>query len=144
MTRILTIGLLLLISISGYCYEWRHVAGKKVFKDLNEALKTKEKVYNLQLYSQVIDLNKLKEIGKLDSLQFLELEKCYLKDLPDEIFKLPNLRTLILNYNEFTTIPTGIKYCKKLEYFTMHHCICLLYTSPSPRDRQKSRMPSSA
>ena len=24
------------------------------------------------------------------------------------------------------------------------HQICLLYTSPSPRDRQKSRMPSSA
>ena len=24
------------------------------------------------------------------------------------------------------------------------HDICLLYTSPSPRDRQKSRMPSSA
>ena len=23
-------------------------------------------------------------------------------------------------------------------------CFCLLYTSPSPRDRQKSRMPSSA
>ena len=23
-------------------------------------------------------------------------------------------------------------------------CACLLYTSPSPRDRQKSRMPSSA
>ena len=26
----------------------------------------------------------------------------------------------------------------------MLSCICLLYTSPSPRDRQKSRMPSSA
>src|SRR5674476_1641508 len=25
-----------------------------------------------------------------------------------------------------------------------HNYICLLYTSPSPRDRQKSRMPSSA
>ena len=25
-----------------------------------------------------------------------------------------------------------------------HHNFCLLYTSPSPRDRQKSRMPSSA
>ena len=25
-----------------------------------------------------------------------------------------------------------------------HVTICLLYTSPSPRDRQKSRMPSSA
>ena len=24
------------------------------------------------------------------------------------------------------------------------HASCLLYTSPSPRDRQKSRMPSSA
>ena len=24
------------------------------------------------------------------------------------------------------------------------NCSCLLYTSPSPRDRQKSRMPSSA
>ena len=28
---------------------------------------------------------------------------------------------------------------------TVHRCLnCLLYTSPSPRDRQKSRMPSSA
>ena len=27
---------------------------------------------------------------------------------------------------------------------TMAYKICLLYTSPSPRDRQKSRMPSSA
>ena len=26
----------------------------------------------------------------------------------------------------------------------IHNYICLLYTSPSPRDRQKSRMPSSA
>ena len=25
-----------------------------------------------------------------------------------------------------------------------HACICLLYTSPSPRDRTRSRMPSSA
>ena len=25
-----------------------------------------------------------------------------------------------------------------------HLIVCLLYTSPSPRDRQKSRMPSSA
>ena len=27
---------------------------------------------------------------------------------------------------------------------TEWHRVCLLYTSPSPRDRQKSRMPSSA
>ena len=28
--------------------------------------------------------------------------------------------------------------------YAMHFLDCLLYTSPSPRDRQKSRMPSSA
>ena len=28
--------------------------------------------------------------------------------------------------------------------YTERNGICLLYTSPSPRDRQKSRMPSSA
>ena len=32
---------------------------------------------------------------------------------------------------------------ESLEYVA-HYYPCLLYTSPSPRDRQKSRMPSSA
>ena len=32
----------------------------------------------------------------------------------------------------------------KVKFGTATHCTCLLYTSPSPRDRQKSRMPSSA
>ena len=31
-----------------------------------------------------------------------------------------------------------------LQFHGDHHIACLLYTSPSPRDRQKSRMPSSA
>ena len=35
------------------------------------------------------------------------------------------------------------KYIKSLITF-YHNRGCLLYTSPSPRDRQKSRMPSSA
>ena len=36
-------------------------------------------------------------------------------------------------------------------YHSLHHskykwnyCLCLLYTSPSPRDKRQSRMPSSA
>ena len=33
---------------------------------------------------------------------------------------------------------------KVLPLGSAHMVICLLYTSPSPRDRQKSRMPSSA
>ena len=46
-----------------------------------------------------------------------------------------NMETLRQDYGkEF------IKYVHKYDGF----CTCLLYTSPSPRDRQKSRMPSSA
>ena len=33
---------------------------------------------------------------------------------------------------------------RQIAIMRMHACACLLYTSPSPRDRQKSRMPSSA
>ena len=33
---------------------------------------------------------------------------------------------------------------KKIIKKTGQVCICLLYTSPSPRDRTRSRMPSSA
>ena len=39
---------------------------------------------------------------------------------------------------EKTLVDTGIS-----KYYTWNY-VCLLYTSPSPRDRQKSRMPSSA
>ena len=41
--------------------------------------------------------------------------------------------------DNFGTIPTRHKLHLLAEYGN-----CLLYTSPSPRDRQKSRMPSSA
>ena len=37
----------------------------------------------------------------------------------------------------------NVKDIKKGEQIFIYHT-CLLYTSPSPRDRQKSRMPSSA
>ena len=36
------------------------------------------------------------------------------------------------------------KYNTSLNGLMIHHDICLLYTSPSPRDRTRSRMPSSA
>ena len=45
---------------------------------------------------------------------------------------------------------TGVKNCTTLsnaagvKVSTIEHLLCLLYTSPSPRDRQKTRMPSSA
>ena len=36
------------------------------------------------------------------------------------------------------------EYEKLVDVVVEHDRTCLLYTSPSPRDRQKSRMPSSA
>ena len=37
-----------------------------------------------------------------------------------------------------------MKFPKEFLKIDGEYLICLLYTSPSPRDRQKSRMPSSA
>ena len=50
--------------------------------------------------------------------------------------KLPTLKTQLdsLNYAFGVANGDGIK----------NYYICLLYTSPSPRDRTRSRMPSSA
>ena len=36
------------------------------------------------------------------------------------------------------------KELRKLDPFSIYAIVCLLYTSPSPRDRTRSRMPSSA
>ena len=66
--------------------------------------------------------------------------------------KIPNLQVYDL------TASNGIKYLKAEKFFKVgivknnvqcdkpseNNIICLLYTSPSPRDRQKCRMPSSA
>ena len=44
------------------------------------------------------------------------------------------------------TLPRVYQKMIKMGYTSNYNIIkaCLLYTSPSPRDRQKSRMPSSA
>ena len=56
---------------------------------------------------------------------------------------------MIIAYNAFSRWMTrcmsaaGNTDLTPLEILVLHNT-CLLYTSPSPRDRQKSRMPSSA
>ena len=48
-------------------------------------------------------------------------------------------------YGEYDLIvKASAKDLEQLEVLTEKIRTCLLYTSPSPRDRQKSRMPSSA
>ena len=49
-----------------------------------------------------------------------------------------------LSFND-NEVPVGAIIVKDNEVIgSGHNKVCLLYTSPSPRDRQKSRMPSSA
>ena len=43
-----------------------------------------------------------------------------------------------------TAVTGKVKKGSKAASRRKSYCACLLYTSPSPRDRQKSRMPSSA
>eukprot|EP00828_Plagiopyla_frontata_P030647 TRINITY_DN40041_c0_g1_i1.p1 TRINITY_DN40041_c0_g1~~TRINITY_DN40041_c0_g1_i1.p1 ORF type:complete len:116 (+),score=13.34 TRINITY_DN40041_c0_g1_i1:92-439(+) len=61
--------------------------------------------------------------------------------IPKKIIKVRMTKQIALNRSacvKFETIAILIVKYPKL------NVICLLYTSPSPRDRQKSRMPSSA
>ena len=46
--------------------------------------------------------------------------------------------------SKFKRIITSMDFSDYLIHTYIQIYICLLYTSPSPRDRQKSRMPSSA
>ena len=60
-------------------------------------------------------------------------------------------RACILPNNEFETLNHDVIEAHAAKFYHLYqdvfgekNCTCLLYTSPSPRDRQKSRMPSSA
>ena len=44
----------------------------------------------------------------------------------------------------FTVAPESSQGDERWELWIKHNEICLLYTSPSPRDKRQSRMPSSA
>ena len=56
--------------------------------------------------------------------------------------KLPSIT--VLGLNDFDALVSELKEKNVSVIFSALPDSCLLYTSPSPRDRQKSRMPSSA
>ena len=51
---------------------------------------------------------------------------------------------LLLNSNDDVAPISPLLQVEKMDFMGTSKATCLLYTSPSPRDRQKSRMPSSA
>ena len=64
--------------------------------------------------------------------------------LPSDMLLKP-LNQVIAGYNDKIVINTGGFEVGRIKpQVKAIHKVCLLYTSPSPRDRQKSRMPSSA
>ena len=66
-----------------------------------------------------------KGYNSMDAMGCMLVRECT-KDV-EEVHSLLDISVNYPNVEEFTP-----------------HAFCLLYTSPSPRDRQKSRMPSSA
>jgi signal transduction histidine kinase len=104
--------------------------------------------------------NKLKIFGKLaasltheikNPLSVLKLNLDYLKMSKDnfdqEIIECIDASleaAEIINQLIHNTLEFSRKNRESFEETALNLIICLLYTSPSPRDRQKSRMPSSA
>ena len=71
------------------------------------------------------------------------IEKIYGLRFNDHGSRLATIASLIVA--DLWTVFSTMKFCDELDdILPYHYRICLLYTSPSPRDRTRSRMPSSA
>lgn len=60
-------------------------------------------------------------IFKVAHLNFLDLSKTHLKELPPHIGNLSNLTRMVLSFNELTTLPSEIKGLKKLKFMDVSH-----------------------
>ena len=67
--------------------------------------------------------------------------KADLEEITDQPFD--GLKIFVMNVEAFST-PRGAQAAMNFLNFNPDNMVCLLYTSPSPRDRTRSRMPSSA
>ena len=102
-----------------------------------ENLQTKYSFFHTQRNNKVphnIDLNNLiwASVGKLPDLPLKQENKISTQDI-----KLKNLP-------DHFGVDRALGCLEALKIIENPSRNCLLYTSPSPRDRQKSRMPSSA
>ena len=61
---------------------------------------------------------------------------------PERLWSMGRIGSVVSSPDGKSVVYTLTKY--DIKENKGHTSICLLYTSPSPRDRQKSRMPSSA
>ena len=79
-----------------------------------------------------------------------EIEKIFEKEEPfNDIFPIPDFKTIPREDGQLPVLKQEFNKDGKLIYETYNfpdgkNDDCLLYTSPSPRDKRQSRMPSSA
>ena len=76
----------------------------------------------------------------INSAQRVNQMEQYLNDI--NVFPVADGDTGTNMAATMNSIVEGVNKCKESSFARISNC--LLYTSPSPRDRQKSRMPSSA
>ena len=95
--------------------------------------------------NKLVDLNNLRTAPQLSTTQ----EKKLLEELEANIFNADWITIGIMAPSDNTAIEALQSISKKYSSINFGnlgslHADCLLYTSPSPRDRPLSRMPSSA
>ena len=76
----------------------------------------------------------------------IEIIKCLKDNFSYLIIDEQNNSACVIDPSEASPIIDHVEKLKLNLKFILntHHHFCLLYTSPSPRDRTRSRMPSSA
>ena len=112
----------------------------------NEKIKTEERILITGLIQNIEnDIRSLKSLKKRDSI-FIDAIRILLSAFKNDSMRRnkPLLKQKIYEASFSSSfMPSQVTF-NQMQFSGKLNYICLLYTSPSPRDRQKSRMPSSA
>ena len=120
-------------------YPLRSLAGQSVATKSHALLKMRSKLWysdgHAALWTSAGQVGLFEILfGVTKYIHIISCRKHYVcKERVDHLYILHNIHT-----------QSSVTYTKNQPFYFCIHIVCLLYTSPSPRDRQKSRMPSSA
>lgn len=90
------------------------------YMDLKEALAHPEMVIRLELKKQKLKTFP-KEIFQFKNLQYLDLSKNQIKELPDSLYLLTKLQCLVVAHNKLGTFPKDIGKCKNIFYLNANN-----------------------
>ena len=93
-------------------------------------------LYDRLVRREPVDVGKAHELPKYTPIDFLQQ--------PPVVRTLDEAVAAVRHCDRLCTLIAVQAHCVRNTYFLKLSLICLLYTSPSPRDRTRSRMPSSA